>query len=90
MEISAPNYYTNTLKNVSVSTGIINDLSSTLAPKSPQIVLTGSNPSEIYNDGVATTLLTAGVTHPDGPGNIASVVVNLAQIGGSPSAGHVR
>ena len=83
VEISNPNYYTKTLTNVNISTGIINDLSSVLTPKSPRIVYTGSNPSEIYNDGVTTTLLTANVTHPDGPGNIASVVVNLAQIGGS-------
>ena len=85
VEISASNYYTKALPNVSVSAGIINDLSSVLTPKSPQILMTGSNPSEIYNDGVATTLLTADVTHPDGPGNIGSVVVNLAQIGGSPA-----
>ena len=39
VEISSPNYYTKTLTNVNISTGIINDLSSVLTPKSPQILI---------------------------------------------------
>lgn len=85
VEISAANYYTKTLSNVTLSDGIINDLSSALTPKSPEIVSTGADPDEVYNDGATTTLLTAKVTHPDGSGDISSVVVDLAQIGGSAS-----
>ena len=85
VEISATNYYTNTLSKVTLSAGMTNDLSSALTPKSPEIVSTGANPDEVYNDGATTTLLTAKVTHPDGSGDISSVVVDLAQIGGSAS-----
>ena len=85
VEISATNYYANTLSNVTLSAGMTNDLSSALTPKSPEIVSTGANPDEVYNDGATTTLLTAKVTHPDGSGDISSVVVDLAQIGGSAS-----
>ena len=85
VEISATNYYTKTLSNVTLSAGMTNDLSSALTPKSPEIVSTGANPDEVYNDGATTTLLTAKVTHPDGSGDILSVVVDLAQIGGSAS-----
>ena len=85
VEISATNYYANTLSEVTLSAGMTNDLSSALTPKSPEIVSTGANPDEVYNDGATTTLLTAKVTHPDGSGDISSVVVDLAQIGGSAS-----
>ena len=85
VEISATNYYTKALSNVTLSAGMTNDLSSALTPKSPEIVSTGANPDEVYNDGATTTLLTAKVTHPDGSGDISSVIVDLAQIGGSAS-----
>ena len=85
VEISATNYYTKALSNVTLSAGMTNDLSSALTPKSPEIVSTGADPDEVYNDGATTTLLTAKVTHPDGSGDISSVVVDLAQIGGSAS-----
>lgn len=85
VEISAANYYTKALSNVTLSDGIINDLSSALTPKSPEIVSTGADPDEVYSDGATTTLLTAKVTHPDGSGDISSVVVDLTQIGGSAS-----
>ena len=85
VEISATNYYANTLSKVTLSADMTNDLSSALTPKSPEIVSTGANPDEIYNDGATTTLLTAKVTHPDGSGDISSVVVDLVQIGGSAS-----
>ena len=85
VEISASNYYTKALSDVTLSAGMINDLSSALTPKSPEIVSTGATPDEVYNDGATTTVLTAKVTHPDGTGGISSVVVDLAQIGGSAS-----
>jgi len=84
VEISAANFYAKALSNVTLSAGMTNDLSSALTPKSPEILSTGATPDEVYNDG-STTLLTAAVTHPDGSGSISSVVVDLAQIGGSAS-----
>jgi hypothetical protein len=85
VEITAANYFTKSLSNVTISTGMTNDLSAALAPKSPKILSAGVDPGEVYNDGATTTLFTAKVTDPDGPGDISSVVVDLAQIGGSAS-----
>ena len=83
VEITAVNHFAKTISNVTLSTGVITDLSAALTPKSPVIVSTGAAPKEVYNDGATTTLLTAKVTDPDGPGDISWVVVDLAQIGGS-------
>ena len=67
VEISAVNHFAKTISNVTLSTGMITDLSAALTPKSPVIVSTGATPGEVYNDGATTTLLTAKVTDPDGP-----------------------
>lgn len=51
----------------------------------PVISSTASTPSTVSNDGTASVLFGAYVSDPDGSGDIASVVIDLASLGGSTS-----
>jgi hypothetical protein len=82
VRISADHYETKLLNRVKITTGVINELSTVLVPRAPIISV---SPLEGFNDGLLPVLITAQVTHADGIQNVASVLANLAELGGNPA-----
>ncbi len=82
--VTAPGYNSKSIKTVSLSPGLSNQLDLSLIPYLPKVISTSTSENEIGNDGQSTTLLTARITHPLGLSSIDTVLGNLEPIGGSP------
>ncbi len=85
VQVSASSYFTKVLQEVKLSPGATHELSTSVSPKAPTLSDLSAAPAELPNNGLATALLTARVSHPSGPGALSSIVADLSSLGGKTS-----
>ena len=86
VQVSADGYQSESLGNITLAPGLVQTLKVSLEQNRPKITEKFEDTVEIINNAPTPVTVYASVTDPDGIADIASVTLNLSDIGGGLTA----